>query len=62
MRRCAVSRDSNDVVQRVPQTAGYAYTIADNRVLLVSPANRVVVAIFPDIAGLTAGQGRRPAQ
>lgn len=52
----------DEVVGRVPQTAGYAYAIADNRVLVVSPANRVVVGIFPDVAGVTAGQGRRPEQ
>jgi hypothetical protein len=33
---------------RVPQTRGYQYTVADDRVLLVSPPTRIVVGSFPD--------------
>jgi hypothetical protein len=37
---------SNLVVTRVPDTNGYRYTIANNKVLLVAPATRVVVGEF----------------
>jgi Protein of unknown function (DUF1236) len=30
----------------VPQTRDYRYTVADNRVLLVSPTTRIVVGVF----------------
>ena len=36
-----------DVTTRVPQTAGYQYAVAGNRVLLVSATNRVVVRVSP---------------
>ena len=45
-----------EVTARVPQTEGYQYTVADNRVLLVSPPTRIVVGVFPDAK---AGEGRR---
>jgi hypothetical protein len=32
-----------EVVTRVPQTEGYHYTVAGEKVLLVSPGNRIVV-------------------
>jgi hypothetical protein len=32
-----------EVVKRIPQADGYHYTVAGDKVLLVSPANRVVV-------------------
>ena len=35
-----------DVVARVPQIAGYRYTVAGDKVLLVSPETRVVVGEF----------------
>jgi Protein of unknown function (DUF1236) len=35
------------VVAQVPQTRDYQFVVADNRVLLVSPASRIVVAVFP---------------
>jgi hypothetical protein len=37
---------SKPVVSRVPDTNGYQYTIANNKVLLVAPATRVVVGEF----------------
>jgi uncharacterized protein DUF1236 len=46
------------VTRQVPQTSGYRYTVADNRVLLVSGASRIVVAAIPDAAAMTAGEGR----
>jgi len=49
----------DEVTRRVPQTDGYRYTVADNRVLLVSPVTRIVVGAFPDAKGAEAGQGRR---
>ena len=33
-----------EVVGRVPQTNGYYYTVTGNKVLLVSPPTRIVVA------------------
>ena len=49
----------DEVTRRVPQTNGYRYAVADNRVLLVSPVTRIVVGAFPDAKGAEAGQGRR---
>jgi hypothetical protein len=43
----------------VPQTKDYQYAVAGNRVLLVSPPTRIVVAVFPDPKGGEAGAGRR---
>jgi hypothetical protein len=37
-----------EVSARVPQTSGYQYLVANNRVLLVSAATRVVVGIFSE--------------
>jgi len=34
------------LANNVPQTKGYYYTVAQDRVLLVSPANRTVVGVF----------------
>jgi len=48
-----------EVTARVPQTEGYQYTVADNRVLLVSPPTRIVVGIFPEAKAIEAGEGRR---
>jgi hypothetical protein len=49
----------DEVVNRVPQTKDYRYTVADNRVLLVGPVSRMVVAVFPDAKAIEAGEGRR---
>jgi hypothetical protein len=49
----------DEVTRRVPQTNGYRYAVADNRVLLVAPVNRVVVGAFPEAKAVEAGQGRR---
>jgi hypothetical protein len=49
------------VTAQVPQTKRYQYVVAGNRVLLVSPEFRVVVAAIPDAAGITTGQGSLPA-
>jgi hypothetical protein len=38
----------NDVTARVAQTEGYLYAVANDRVLLVAPLNRVVVGVFMD--------------
>jgi hypothetical protein len=35
-----------EVVAAVPQTNGYQYTVAGDKVFLVSPENRVVVGEF----------------
>ncbi len=37
------------VADRVPQTKGYEYVVADNRVLLISPQTRFVVGVFSDV-------------
>jgi Protein of unknown function (DUF1236) len=49
----------DEVVRQVPQTGGYQYAVADNRVLLVSPPTRIVVAAFPDAKDVTTGASRR---
>lgn len=49
----------DELTRRVPQTKGYQYAVADNRVLLVSPPTRIVVGVFPDAKGVEAGEGRR---
>jgi hypothetical protein len=49
------------VIAQVPQTKGYRYAVAGNRVLLVSPELRVVVAAIPDAAVITTGEGSLPA-
>ena len=38
----------SDVTARVAQTEGYLYAVANDRVLLVAPLNRVVVGVFID--------------
>ena len=48
-----------EVASRVPQTKDFQYAVADNRVLLVAPINRVVVGVFPDVKAIEAGEGRR---
>lgn len=47
------------VVAQVPQTKGYQFTVADNRVLLVAPINRVVVATLPAADEVVGSGGRR---
>ena len=37
----------DELVARVPQTQGYQYAVASNRVVLVSPPTRIVVGVFP---------------
>ena len=50
----------NDVAARVQQTSDYRYAVAGDRVLLVSPVNRVVVGVFmDDVQAPKAGEGRR---
>ena len=36
----------DELANNVPQTKGYYYMVAQDRVLLVSPANRTVVGVF----------------
>jgi hypothetical protein len=52
----------NDLVERVPQTKDYQFAVADNRVLLVSPATRIVVGVFPDAKDMETTGGRRSPQ
>ena len=49
----------DDVIAQVPQTKGFQYAVAQNRVLLVSPANRIVVAAISAANDVTIGGGRR---
>ena len=48
----------SELTERVPQTGGYQYAVAGNRVLLVSPISRVVVGVFPEVKAIEAGEGR----
>jgi Protein of unknown function (DUF1236) len=50
------------VVAQVPQTRDYQFAVADNRVLLVSPASRIVVGVFPDGKELETTGGRHSPQ
>jgi hypothetical protein len=47
------------VAARVPQTRDYQYAVAGDRVLLVSPANRIVVGVFRADPEPPASVGRR---
>ena len=47
----------DELVSRVPQTQGYEYAVASNRVLLVSPPTRIVVGVFPSVKELEGGAG-----
>ena len=50
----------NDVAARVQQTGDYRYAVAADRVLMVSPVNRVIVGVFMDDVQAPKGdQGRR---
>jgi hypothetical protein len=49
----------DQVIASVPQTRDYRYTVADNRVLLVSPTTRIVVGAFPDEKVIEETAGRR---
>jgi len=50
----------SDVAARVQQTSDYRYAVAADRVLLVSPVNRVVVGVFmDDVQAPKAGEERR---
>jgi hypothetical protein len=48
-----------EVTARVPQTEGYQYAVAENRILLVSPPTRIVVGVFADRKEPDASEGRR---
>jgi hypothetical protein len=47
----------DEVTARVPQTKGYRFAVANNRVLLVG-TSRIVVGVFGD-ANAPASEGRR---
>lgn len=47
------------IVQQVPQAQGYQFAVSDRRVLLVAPANRIVVAVFSSSPDVTTGAGER---
>ncbi len=47
----------DELIARVPQTQGYEYAVASNRVLLVSPPTRIVVGVFPSTKELEGGLG-----
>lgn len=49
----------DQLIASVPQTRDYRYTVADNRVLLVSPTTRIVVGVFPDAKAIEETAGRR---
>jgi hypothetical protein len=49
----------DDVFKRAPQAKGYQYTVANDRVLLVSPPSRIVVGSFSGATAEETTQGRR---
>ena len=49
----------DQLIASVPQTRDYRYTVADNRVLLVSPTTRFVVGVFPGAKEIEETAGRR---
>jgi Protein of unknown function (DUF1236) len=49
----------DDVAEQVPQTKDYRYTVAHDRVLLVSPLDRIVVGVFADGGAADATVGKR---
>ena len=49
----------NDIATDVPQTRDYRYTVAHDRVVLVSPLDRVVVGVFTDGSVADARVGKR---
>jgi len=44
---------------KVPATQGYHFAVSDRRVLLISPAHRVVVGVFTGTGDATTGKGDR---
>jgi hypothetical protein len=48
-----------EATARVPQTEGYQYAVAGNRVLLVSPPTRIVVGVLAESNAPDASEGRR---
>jgi cytoskeletal protein RodZ len=48
-----------EVTARVPQTEGYQYSVAGNRILLVSPPTRIVVGVFTGRKEPDESLGRR---
>ena len=49
----------NDITTDVPQTRDYRYTVAHDRVVLVSPLDRVVVGVFTGGSAADASVGKR---
>jgi hypothetical protein len=47
----------SELTARVPHTDGYLYAVSDQRVMLVSPATRIVVAVYPEDEMNTVGSG-----
>jgi hypothetical protein len=50
------------VASQVPRTKGYRFMVANQRILLVSPTTRVVVAAMPRDQNTTTGEGRGSAK
>jgi hypothetical protein len=46
-----------ELAKRVPHADGYLYAVSDQRVMLVSPATRIVVAVYPEDDMNTVGSG-----
>lgn len=50
----------DQLASKVPATEGYHFAVSDNRVLLISPASRVVVGVFTGTGdAATTGKGDR---
>jgi hypothetical protein len=49
----------DQLTAKVPATQGHHFAVSDNRVLLISPAHRVVVGVFTGTGDATTGSGER---
>jgi hypothetical protein len=47
----------SELAKRVPHADGYLYAVSDQRVMLVYPATRIVVAVYPEDDMNTVGSG-----
>jgi hypothetical protein len=47
----------SELAKRVPHADGYLYAVSDQRVMLVSPDTRIVVAVYPEDEMNTVGSG-----
>jgi hypothetical protein len=48
----------SELVKRVPLLDGYQYAVSNRRVMVVYPATRIVVGVFPSNEAITTGAGQ----